>query len=228
MEILCKEKGCKGKVVSKGLCDKHRKRLARHGSTKQTRPEDWGSREKHPLYNSWVWMRRSNLKISELGSWSDFWKFVQDVKKRPGKTYVIKRIDPSKPFSKNNCKWSVNERGAINPEEYREQRREYAKQYRLKHPKKSKCQCLRKDYNITLEEYEVILEKQNGTCDICDKEETATKRGTKEPRMLAVDHCHETGKVRGLLCSKCNTALGSFKDSKELLRKAIQYLTKDT
>ena len=226
-KILCKEKGCDGKVVSRGLCDKHRQRLTKHGHTGQTRPDDWGSREKHPLYQSWSWMRRSNLKGANLGGWEDFWRFVSDVKERPGKMYVVKRIDPSKPFGETNWKWALSERSAKNPEEYRKQRNKYAKEYRLKNPRRAKCQNLRKGYNITLEEYEKILESQNGVCAICEQKETAVKRGTKEARMLAVDHCHSTGKVRGLLCTRCNTAIGHLEDSTELLRKAILYLERD-
>ena len=59
--------------------------------------------------------------------------------------------------------------------------------------------------------------KQEGRCAICG-EEPSTKRG------LAIDHCHITGKVRGLLCHGCNIGIGSMKDSAVLLLKAIRYL----
>ena len=67
-----------------------------------------------------------------------------------------------------------------------------------------------------------MLEKQNGVCKICGDKETTSENGVT--RRLAVDHCHSTGKVRGLLCGKCNKSLGGFKDSKELLLKVINYL----
>lgn len=76
-------------------------------------------------------------------------------------------------------------------------------------------------YKITPAEYLVIFEKQNGRCLICNG--TAVGRGKKNNR-LAVDHNHQTGKIRGLLCSKCNTGLGLFNDSQVLLEKAIEYL----
>jgi hypothetical protein len=142
--------------------------------------------------------------------------------------YVIKRIRINEPFGPLNWKWVLNRKMVLtNPEDVRKERNKYAKEYRLKHPRKAKCQNLRRHFNITLDEYEVILERQNGTCAICGNNETAVRRGTSELRYLAVDHCHESGKIRGLLCSKCNTGLGLLRDSKELLRKAIQYLTKD-
>ncbi len=71
-------------------------------------------------------------------------------------------------------------------------------------------------YGITADEFKQMFETQQGKCSICS-EEPKTKRG------LHVDHDHETGKVRGLLCHGCNVALGSFKDV-TLLNKAIEYL----
>lgn len=76
-----------------------------------------------------------------------------------------------------------------------------------------------KMYGLTPEQYLDMLEEQQGKCAICNEVPT-TKRG------LAVDHDHATGKVRGLLCTGCNTALGSFKDNEELLTSAIEYLRK--
>jgi hypothetical protein len=76
-------------------------------------------------------------------------------------------------------------------------------------------------YKITPDEYMEMHRKQNGVCLICKG--TAVGRGKAKNR-LAVDHNHETGKIRGLLCAKCNTGLGLFNDSKQLLVKAIEYL----
>ncbi len=77
---------------------------------------------------------------------------------------------------------------------------------------------LRFFYKITLGEYNEILAAQGGVCAICG--------GTDESKLghLSVDHCHDTKKIRGLLCGKCNVALGNFKDSVANLAKAIQYL----
>lgn len=68
-------------------------------------------------------------------------------------------------------------------------------------------------YGISDEEYEEALEKHNGKCAICGRHET-----------LVIDHCHKTGKFRGLICRWCNTFLGRFKDDPSLLQKAIIYL----
>ena len=73
---------------------------------------------------------------------------------------------------------------------------------------------------ITPEHYAVLLDKQGGKCRICG---VAAGANTRRER-LAVDHCHSTGKVRGLLCHRCNTALGLFYDRRESLAAAIEYL----
>lgn len=82
-----------------------------------------------------------------------------------------------------------------------------------------------KKYKISLEEYNNMLLSQNNLCSICNQEETSLSSLGKV-KNLAVDHCHKTGKVRGLLCWKCNVSLGRFKDSIELLQNAIDYLKK--
>jgi len=69
-----------------------------------------------------------------------------------------------------------------------------------------------------------LLVAQGGTCAICKKPETAVDKRTKTVRDLSVDHCHETHKVRGLLCQNHNTALGLFKHDVDLCLSAIKYL----
>lgn len=78
---------------------------------------------------------------------------------------------------------------------------------------------LKRKYGISLDEYNVQLEKQEFKCALCGGNETHDKH-----KVLAVDHCHKTGKIRGLLCFKCNSGLGSFNDDINLLIKAITYL----
>ncbi len=78
---------------------------------------------------------------------------------------------------------------------------------------------LRRVYGLTLEMYDELLASQDGCCAIC--------RDFSRGRPLHVDHCHTTGRVRGILCFTCNTALGKFRDSRDLLQKADQYLAKN-
>lgn len=81
---------------------------------------------------------------------------------------------------------------------------------------------LAQTYKITLEEYNKLLEEQNYSCAICNTKEEECYKGSGNN--LAVDHCHTTGKVRGLLCTSCNILLGNAKDKIEVLEAAIKYL----
>lgn len=82
-------------------------------------------------------------------------------------------------------------------------------------------------YGLDSSSYQELVERFGGKCYIC--KQTPLVYGlshdrTKASRTLSVDHCHETGKIRGLLCSHCNQGLGHFKHNHELLMQAIQYL----
>jgi len=76
---------------------------------------------------------------------------------------------------------------------------------------------LKRWYGLTPEDYDALLEKQNGVCAIC-------KQVCVSGRRLAVDHDHITGKVRGLLCCKCNRGLGNFGDDVSRIKQALEYL----
>lgn len=75
-------------------------------------------------------------------------------------------------------------------------------------------------YGVSREEYEEQLVRQEGVCQIC-KEECPKGR-------LVVDHCHQSGDFRGLLCRNCNLALGNFKDNPELMEQGAQYVRRTT
>jgi len=79
-------------------------------------------------------------------------------------------------------------------------------------------------YGITKADYDRILVEQNGVCKICKNPETRRDKRSGLLLRLCIDHCHETGKVRGLLCFRCNTVLGSCKDDVKLMMNMINYL----
>ena len=88
---------------------------------------------------------------------------------------------------------------------------------------------LRRKYGIDLSEYDIMREEQGYCCLLCGRhEDDLPARGNpakgRPPDPLVVDHCHETGDVRGLLCSRCNDGLGKLCDDPEMLRKGIAYL----
>ena len=92
-------------------------------------------------------------------------------------------------------------------------------EWRKNNPKKWLAIQLRNKYGITIEQMVAAMEKQNHGCAICGYSDTSN------PRYFPyVDHCHTTGKFRGVLCATCNTGLGLFKDSSELLKTAALYI----
>jgi hypothetical protein len=79
---------------------------------------------------------------------------------------------------------------------------------------------IQKTYQFSWQDYEEMFDSQGGKCAICE-----SKVSSSRTSRLFVDHCHDTLKIRGLLCSNCNHGLGHFKDSPKLLQRAINYLT---
>ena len=80
-----------------------------------------------------------------------------------------------------------------------------------------------RDYGMSNDDYASMHDSQLGLCLICGKESNDLSTD-QSSRLLCVDHCHKTGKVRGLLCTKCNAGLGQFNDDPELLINAAGYL----
>lgn len=89
--------------------------------------------------------------------------------------------------------------------------------------KKRAFKALMKSYGLTPEGYDEEREKQNYKCKICGASESI-----QHHKRLHVDHCHTTGMFRGLLCNRCNTGIGHFKDDVELLKEAIRYLDENS
>lgn len=81
-----------------------------------------------------------------------------------------------------------------------------------------------KFFGLTQEAFEELMRSQGGLCAICGRDEEATHPRTGSKFYLAVDHCHQTGLVRGLLCQRCNRAMGMFGDDPQVMQKAIDYL----
>lgn len=91
--------------------------------------------------------------------------------------------------------------------------------YERNNPEKRLNYRLKSRYRVSKEQYDLLLIAQNGVCRICNQFKT-----NKNSSRLVLDHCHATGKVRGLLCDNCNKGLGQFADDPELLIKAAEYL----
>lgn len=224
----CIVDGCGHFVVGQGYCEMHYSRFLRHGDPLYDgRPKDWGCKANHPLYGSWSTMRRANFKGKVCDIWlNDFWSYVKDVGERPSKNHFIRLIDEGGIYDKSNVEWKEKLIEKGNTESDKEYKAIYARAYRAANPDKMRNSTLKKSFGIGLVDYQKMYDNQNGCCAICGGYETvinpAHKHGDTQP--LSVDHNHETGKIRGLLCSSCNTSLGGFKDDIQLLQNAIQYL----
>lgn len=139
--------------------------------------------------------------------------FQKEYRKRPE---VIRRIEKRK----TDPKWQQKRK------EYYEKRKtdpewqQKQKEYRAeKYESSNRDKLYQQRYGITVEEYEEMLESQNHSCAICGTTDSGRRR-------FAIDHDHETGKVRGLLCDKCNMFVGHSQDDDELMRKFVAYLEK--
>jgi len=131
-----------------------------------------------------------------------------------------KKFDPiayQKEWRRKNRE-KINEQQRKRRDENSDQKRAVNKTYRSKNGNKIHANWIKSAYGITADEYNYLFIKQEGKCAICKQHQ-----GTL-PKRLSVDHCHETGKIRGLLCNKCNVSLGNFNDDISLLKEAIKYL----
>jgi hypothetical protein len=214
---ICTVAGCTDhqKTLKSRLCEKHLFRYSRHGTVEQPRNADWGSRESHPLYQSYRWHCRNEKSICP--EWKeDFWLFVSSVgPKQEG--YTLRRHNSDKPLGPSNWYWKESTSS--------KNKAVYAKEWRKKNPDKAKNADLKRYYGITLEQYKLMSTNQYHCCAICGEKETSVDAKGAET-FMPVDHCHKTGKIRALLCSACNKSLGGFKDDPVLLRKAAEYIEK--
>lgn len=100
---------------------------------------------------------------------------------------------------------------------------ERAREKRKNNPERYKGYCLRIAFGIEYSDFAAMLKAQNGVCYLCKKPETALHNNGKV-KNLAVDHCAKTGKIRKLLCWKCNTGIGKLNHDPELMRLAALYI----
>lgn len=100
--------------------------------------------------------------------------------------------------------------------------REYRKRWRSGNKNKIHQYTIKQEYGITIEQYNEMLVMQDGRCAICSEYETSTHKG--KICRLSVDHDHATGRLRQLLCKRCNSVIGMVRDNIQLLNKAISYI----
>lgn len=156
--------------------------------------------------------RRENKKECIKASQKKYYEKHKDIIKDKSKAYNS---------TEERKDYMVNYRES-NKDKLNGHSRKYKKKPRSK--KISKNGHLKRKFGITLDDYNNMLTEQGGKCMICKNTETSVENKTGNVKDLAVDHCHSTGKIRGLLCFRCNTTIGRFEDDIELLKSAIKYI----
>jgi len=130
----------------------------------------------------------------------------------------------------SNCKscMTTSKKNSRSDPAKRKEELDANKTRRTNNPEKAKAVdrvgALKQHYGITVQQYEHLFTTQNGLCAICGQPESSVLDG--KIKRLAVDHDHVTGKVRGLLCGRCNTAIGLFRDDIDIMSLAVCYLLK--
>jgi len=150
-------------------------------------------------------------KCNRCGRRLNLLKFSKHKRGKYGRRGICKECD------------SIYSQEYHNRPEVKKRSAEWAKDYwkRMYTPKTKLNERLKNTYDITLAEYEKIVEKQNGVCAICQKANNV------KGQRLGVDHDHKTGKIRGLLCNHCNKGISGFRDNPTLLSRAVTYLRKE-
>lgn len=156
-----------------------------------------------------------NFKDQNLSkSASDNVKNDDDLKRCPNCEITKNKNE----FYKSSDRYDGRQSWCIECSKLREERRKLEPNYKAQ-KRKATNKCRRfKNYGITQEQYDALYIKQEGKCAGCQKHQIDL------PKSLAVDHCHSTNKVRGLLCDLCNRALGLVYDSQETLKRLEMYL----
>ncbi len=135
-----------------------------------------------------------------------------------------KRMYRRRYYQANKEKWQ--ERALYEKTNYPEKLKEKWTRSNANRVKARREYDLKKIYGLPLSEYETMFARQKGLCAICGEPETLRNNRSGKLRDLAVDHDHETGKVRALLCYNCNLMIGFAKESTDRLEKGASYLTK--
>lgn len=140
---------------------------------------------------------RSDCKACGVKAAVEYYKKHPEKKKAKDKKYKQQHLEQIK----------IQQKEYRNMPKYSQKQRDYIRNWHLK-----------TTYSITTDDYNDMFIEQGGCCAICGTHQSKLKK------ILRVDHCHETGRVRGLLCDGCNIALSRMKDNINILQNAIKYL----
>jgi hypothetical protein len=202
--------GCDSDAYSRGLCKYHYGVAYRNGTLNQ-----YPRRSERAGVNDWH--RLTNVDPSELLADCSICGPAAEIRLRPPRPSEKRSAECMTMVREHKKRWGKGrkrDRSNWKKKKYvypLEQRRKWASSS----PEQRRESRLKATYGITLDDFERMREAQGGRCAIC---------GTS-PDRLVVDHCHESGKVRGLLCAHCNISLGFMRDDPSAARKASEYLS---
>lgn len=170
-----------------------------------------------------VFWRRLQKQTGGVTNWASFDAFASDIQELPaahGRKMFLRPARTEETIGPDNFEWAIQQRQWDYSS--KDGKRAYARFHRDQHRNTYRDKDLRKNFGISFADYQRMLDAQGGVCDICKKPETRTRYG--KLTLLAVDHCHGSGAIRGLLCNNCNNGIGRFNDDPDLLRAAADYL----
>ena len=219
----CSSSGCSKPIHTRGYCVNCSQRLRKQGKLPKIIGVGQLRKRDHPLYNLW-WERENTTKRGVTPEWETFEGFLADVKERPSHFHFLVRLR-DEPIGPNNFEW----REKLRRREGETQKEFWARKWAHRqkaNPGAERARHYKRKFGITIEQYEDLHKSQNGVCAICRKPEISCDSKSGLRRSLAVDHCHKTGKIRGLLCWRCNTVIGKLEECPILLRQMIFYLYK--
>lgn len=217
VEGICSELDCGQPIKSRGWCKYHYQKFYK-SHTEYNQSTGFNLRT-HSLYSIWHERKQAGYLCE---AWLDFTTFIKDVGEKPKGRYFLVRLK-NELYGPDNFKWQ--EHLKRKPDETRKEwwaRKWAARQ--AQNPSMERARHFKRKYDITLEEYELRLHKQDFKCEICKAQETSFDGKSGTLRRLAVDHCHKTNKVRGLLCWRCNAVLGKVEEDIDLLERMKFYL----
>lgn len=232
---ICAVPDCGKPHQAKGYCELHyRRSLLRDGNVANPEPRKIGYLNTgERMLGSGMYNRWRDFKYGRgypaVKEWhDDFWVFYAAVGDRPSKQHRLYPIDRTAPLGPDNFEWrfvvSVEKREGEDPRDTRRRRSDEQKKFFGTTQLDSQ---LRKKFGAAfgLVDLKLMLAAQQNLCAICGEPETA--RGRKGGmKVLAVDHDHQTMKVRALLCQACNRMLGYARDNRAILLSAVAYLDK--
>lgn len=157
-------------------------------------------------------------------------KKCKDCRKEYNKQYLLKNKEYLNKYQKEyheKIKKPKRQHDKQNNTEYHQRqlqlKRDYSNRNRENYRRSDWSAYLKRNYGLTVDEYELMIIEHNNLCAICKQPEKLKHHITGTLKRLSIDHNHKTGKVRGLLCTRCNQAYGKLEESQEIIENMLLY-----